>query len=297
VSDPYLEKSKPRMEIDEGTTGVEDIKFTIDRREKKNPPQLEIDARASLWYAPPGTAVVVGQKQGKEIHEGVWLVSTVQRKDITDSPVTITLERPKNPLAERALSKVKRSKKETAASTEPSQPAGKETPDGGHNAGPVSKAEGDGTEQVRYNCGYIAHLKLPYVWGGGHGSSFGPTAGVSNEKVVLSGFGEQGVGRVGLDCSGAVSWALGAGKAHMLDHPYDTVGLEYWGKPGEGQWFTVWVRSSPDGHTFIEFKPRGSFPRQVFVFHGPTGKIESGWGSESHAASTGNWKPRHWPGC
>jgi peptidoglycan hydrolase-like protein with peptidoglycan-binding domain len=64
----------------------------------------------------------------------------------------------------------------------------------------------------------------PYKYGGGHGD-----------------FEDSGY-----DCSGAVSYALhGAG---LLDQPLDSTGFMSWGESGEGEWITVYGKSS---HAFI----------------------------------------------
>jgi hypothetical protein len=64
----------------------------------------------------------------------------------------------------------------------------------------------------------------PYRYGGGHGS-----------------FEDSGY-----DCSGAVSYALhGAG---LLDQPLDSTGFMSWGKAGEGEWISVYGKSS---HAYI----------------------------------------------
>ena len=63
----------------------------------------------------------------------------------------------------------------------------------------------------------------PYIWGGGHASWYS----------------------TGYDCSGAVSYALGAGG--FLPAPLDSTGLETWGEPGPGRWLTVYANS---GHAY-----------------------------------------------
>jgi len=64
----------------------------------------------------------------------------------------------------------------------------------------------------------------PYKYGGGHGD-----------------FEDSGY-----DCSGAVSYALhGAG---LLDKPLDSTGFMSWGQSGEGEWITVYGKSS---HAYI----------------------------------------------
>jgi cell wall-associated NlpC family hydrolase len=63
----------------------------------------------------------------------------------------------------------------------------------------------------------------PYVWGGGHQSWYS----------------------AGYDCSGAVSYALGA--AGLLSAPLDSTRLESWGDPGPGHWLTVYANA---GHAY-----------------------------------------------
>jgi cell wall-associated NlpC family hydrolase len=63
----------------------------------------------------------------------------------------------------------------------------------------------------------------PYIWGGGHQSWYS----------------------VGYDCSGAVSYALGA--AGLLSAPLDSTRLESWGAPGPGRWLTVYANA---GHAY-----------------------------------------------
>jgi hypothetical protein len=57
--------------------------------------------------------------------------------------------------------------------------------------------------------------KRPYVWGGGHAS----------------------FDSWGYDCSGAVSYVLGA--AGLLESPLPSGPLMHWGEPGKGAWITV----------------------------------------------------------
>ena len=64
----------------------------------------------------------------------------------------------------------------------------------------------------------------PYRWGGGHRSFIDR----------------------GYDCSGAVSFALNGGD--LLDSPLDSRGFFRWGEKGEGQWITVYTKSS---HAFV----------------------------------------------
>jgi cell wall-associated NlpC family hydrolase len=66
--------------------------------------------------------------------------------------------------------------------------------------------------------------RSPYKWGGGHG------------KWRDSGY----------DCSGSVSYALAA--AGLLDGPLASGPLMHWGKPGKGEWITIYTNP---GHVFM----------------------------------------------
>lgn len=65
--------------------------------------------------------------------------------------------------------------------------------------------------------------RLPYKWGGGHGSFYDN----------------------GYDCSGTVSFALHY--AGVLDAPAQSSELQNFGENGRGRWITVYARN---GHTF-----------------------------------------------
>lgn len=65
--------------------------------------------------------------------------------------------------------------------------------------------------------------KMPYRWGGGHGTF--------NDR--------------GYDCSGTISYFLHA--AGLLDQPSPSKGFLNWGEPGPGRWITIYARS---GHVF-----------------------------------------------
>ncbi len=67
--------------------------------------------------------------------------------------------------------------------------------------------------------------KKPYRYGGGH-ASFEDT---------------------GYDCSGAVSYLLGA--AGLLESPMPSGPMMSWGEPGKGRWFTVFAHG---GHAYMK---------------------------------------------
>lgn len=68
----------------------------------------------------------------------------------------------------------------------------------------------------------IAHL--PYVWGGGHA------------RYIDNGY----------DCSGSLSFVLGAGG--ILGATMTSGELAHWGAPGPGKWITIFANA---GHTFM----------------------------------------------
>jgi cell wall-associated NlpC family hydrolase len=95
----------------------------------------------------------------------------------------------------------------------------------------------------------------PYVWGGGHSSWYSK----------------------GYDCSGAVSFTLGA--AGFLEAPLDSTHLESWGRPGPGRWLTVYANP---GHAFAVIDgvrwdtvgdARGSGPRWHSSLEIPAGFV------------------------
>jgi peptidoglycan hydrolase-like protein with peptidoglycan-binding domain len=66
------------------------------------------------------------------------------------------------------------------------------------------------------------------------------------DKPYRSGGGHGDFEDSGYDCSGAVSYAMhGAG---LLDKPLDSTGFMSWGESGEGEWITVYAKSS---HAFV----------------------------------------------
>lgn len=79
--------------------------------------------------------------------------------------------------------------------------------------------------QVRRIVAAANHIaSRPYVYGGGHGSWYS----------------------WGYDCSGSVSYALhGAG---LLRHPWTSSALAGYGRPGRGNWITIYANG---GHTYM----------------------------------------------
>jgi cell wall-associated NlpC family hydrolase len=94
-------------------------------------------------------------------------------------------------------------------------------------AGPGFRSTDAGSLPARLVLAIVAAnriSRLPYVWGGGHGS----------------------FEAAGYDCSGSVSYVLHAALA--LATPEDSTGLESYGAAGPGQWISVYANAS---HAFM----------------------------------------------
>jgi len=92
---------------------------------------------------------------------------------------------------------------------------------------PSSTPSPSGGLPVRLMAAIVAAnriARLPYIWGGGHGS----------------------FDAAGYDCSGSVSYVLHA--ALVLATPEDSTGLESYGDPGPGRWITVYANAT---HAFM----------------------------------------------
>ena len=102
--------------------------------------------------------------------------------------------------------------------------------------------------------------RLPYRYGGGHGS-----------------FSDSGY-----DCSGSVSYLLhGAG---VLGSPLDSGSFMRWGAPGRGRWITVYANP---GHAFAVVRGRR---------YDTTGRSATGSRWQSAMRSTAGYVARHPPG-
>lgn len=116
----------------------------------------------------------------------------------------------------------------------------------------------------------ITKKKYSYSWGGGHNGSFsGP-----------------------YDCSGLVSAVLHAGG--LLDAPLTTTGLKTWGKAGQGDVLTVWVKetsNSRQSHTYMTLKVDGD----LRVLESGSGARKTGWREDAPHPRSG-FVPRHWEG-
>jgi hypothetical protein len=286
ASDEYLASVEPKMVFDETSPGIIDISWEIDKSQKKAPSTAEIECRAGRWQAPPGSPVILGDRDGPEVHEGVWLVSSIRRPDIADNATTITLERPRPSLAEEAHTSKKRKAGSVVIPGLPNAPADhpgsiQEQPNGEFKAGAhVLKV----WEQVKW----LSKQDIPYVFGGGH-SEFNRTSGLqldSNLGAILK--------QTGLDCSGSISWALHSAELFPYPAPLDTNGLMHWGISGEGQYMTLWVTTEGPGggHVYMELNIPQLNVHTDFEFNGPAGTI----GGLRPKRSNAGYTPRHWLG-
>jgi hypothetical protein len=128
-----LIRSRPRMTLTEDSAGVDWIDWEWSPRKALN--VATIQCRASLWAAPPGSAVILKESGGGN---GRWLVSSFKRSRDFKS-ATIELRR----------------------GTELLQP-----PKTKESTGPVSQA---GAGSIKAVCQTISDQHRKYSYGGGHG--------------------------------------------------------------------------------------------------------------------------------
>lgn len=292
IHDSFLSRAKPILTIDEETDGVTDIAFELDKNEHKKPAAVEVEARAPMWFPEPGSCIALNKKTMGPLGQGRWIVSKIERRDITDPAVTITLSRPENAKAEAADEE--RDVPSQIVQSGTSLTGNQQIHQGGTKAGTLK--EDSHLFNLLFQANWISQQKFIYVWGGGHlpGSHGRPDIGVDH----VTGGPHSGA-QVGYDCSGAVSSLLIAAGIDEGHGVMATTGLESWGQEGVGHFFTVWVRPEPHGHTFATFNVSTKYGplntggvEKVFVFHGPGGKVENGWSSESKSG----FKPRNYPG-
>lgn len=87
MNDLELADSGTPLVVDEDTPGIININWELDKSEKKKP-KVTIEARAPAWTVPPGKPVELGEQVGEPV-TGLWIVSEIVRKDITDNAVEI----------------------------------------------------------------------------------------------------------------------------------------------------------------------------------------------------------------
>lgn len=143
------------------------------------------------------------------------------------------------------------------------------------------------SERLVYVARWVESLKIPYCWGGGHGTKPGPDGGTycwtGDDRKVY------GSTANGLDCSGAVRWLLvlsgfsdpGGIVSGSFSSPYP--GNEGVWSSGPGSQFTVWSNSV---HVFVEFVGLDDWGTSGSNYaHGPGfGDQDSGGFVASHPA-------------
>jgi hypothetical protein len=245
ISEEQLFMSRSRAEISFDTPGLISIDPGSDWDAGKTMAQIQLTVAADRWGFPPGSIIAL---RDLGTFNGRWLVHTVDRPDLTDPLTQITLTKP-----------IAR-KHEPAADTI-------QVPRG---------VEGDAAKTVTaaYDAAkHIASLKIPYVWGAGHGPD-------------LDDYNPNG----GFDCSSGVSIVLH--RAGMLgDRALVSGDLAKWGDPGKGRQMTVYANVN---HVFLVFDLPGKKPQAwEFAHHGTVGGFTSRADNPNFAAG---FTARHWSG-
>jgi hypothetical protein len=149
-------------------------------------------------------------------------------------------------------------------------------------SGALTVPPGPRVKQLIEVATQIGGMRLPYCWGGGHGSTPGPSTGEWCQTT--SGGTIEGDSERGLDCSGAVRWAL---TSIGVSDPGGISSADFggWLVPGPGKHVDVYWNSH---HTFmvIDGRPWGT---SVFNYRGGAGWIH---GSEP----TAGYSVSHPPG-
>jgi hypothetical protein len=245
ISEEQLFMSRSRAEISFDTPGLISIDPGSDWDAGKTVAQLQLTVAADRWGFPPGSIIAL---RDLGTFNGRWLVHTVDRPDLTDPLTQITLTKP-----------IAR-KHEPAADTI-------QVPRG---------VEGDAAKTVMaaYDAAkHIASLKIPYVWGAGHGPD-------------LDDYNPNG----GFDCSSGVSIVLH--RAGMLgDRALVSGDLAKWGDPGKGRQMTVYANAN---HTFIVFDLPGKKPQAWEFRH--TGTVGGFSGRADNPNFDAGFTARHYSG-
>ena len=294
VQEEYLVKTKAVLVLDEDTPGIIDIGWELDRNEARFTQKVMIECRAHMWTPEPGRVVKFKPSVDEEISQGRWFVQAIDLKDTTDNATEVTVIRPEAGKPEKAdelkeiASKVAAAASGTSGTPSTSAPGKQQI-----NQTTGHFKESSIVHEALFNLQWIAKQNFPYVKGGGHGVGFGPTTGEDA-------FGPN-VGKTGLDCSGAVSYALGeVHSTSLLSHPYDSTRFESWGAPGKGEHMTVWADSK---HVLIEINVSASIDpatntggvTRYFSANKP-GTTARFYDSFAEAAGHSGMVPRHWPG-
>ena len=183
--DEALMRSRPRMVLSEDEPGVEWIDWEWAPRKQVR--QTDVQARASVWQAPPGSVVLLDDDCGPAA--GRWLVGDYKRSRFSPT-ASITLIKGRKPIVP--------TERETLTLGTDSLGAAAKSIDTADQAVLAMYAKADA----------IARKRQGYVWGGGHGRFDDPAgydcSGVASTVIHAAG---------GLDSPQTTSGLLTAGVA------------------------------------------------------------------------------------
>lgn len=212
ISEAHLFRAKPIATITPQTDWCDDPDFRYDTGQRVA--EVRVSFRVRRWSAPPGAIVKI---DGYGPGSGRYLVSEIDRS-LFSTQATATLQLPRPKLPEPAAETI----------TVPATQSGSSSTS---SSNVPAKLEKGYDEAVA-----IDRKQYPYRWGGGHNSTFSPSAGSP----------------AGYDCSGAVSRVLHA--MGELSTPKTSGQLRSFGVAGEGKYLTIWTN---DKHVFLEWKYPG----------------------------------------
>jgi len=253
MSEDDLYGRRARYEITPDDPAILDLAYDVDWGKPVS--ECELTVVLDRWGAPPGSVVVI---KDFGVPDGRWLVISVNR-DYFKPTATITLRQP--------------SKEKLEPASERTSRAANASESGGSTGTAVD--DGSKSSKLYAECKRISDAGGPYVYGGGHGPSL---------STLSSG--------QGLDCSS--SSALALYRADMYEGTTAIVSGEFarsWGKPGEGEKFTVWANGE---HVWIQLKGLGNAWRFDTSPYGSGGR---GPRLRSTERPTSGFTARHWPGC
>lgn len=259
VSETWMTKQRPRYVLSRATEGVQQIAFRYDVA--KETQTATVVAFADQFEFLPGDAVRL-ERLGAQAN-GAYVISSA-RRSLFSPLVSVELKRPTKPL-----------------------PEPRQAPTSRKRVSGLRDGVPDAVAKAYEEAQRIHREHYPYVWGGGHNPQFAPTA----TAVPLA---------PGFDCSGSVSRVLhvagllggtslggatrapaggGAGPptpvsgpATPREQPLVSGQFEHWGKPGKGQWITVYANYE---HVFMVFH---GLKKAGEDEHFGTGDWGKGWG-------------------
>jgi hypothetical protein len=254
-----LVASRPAVTLSESHPAVETIRWEADDRVQVRRMQIELRADVStLLQLAARTVIVEGEGEiARGAGDDRWLVTGISMQAIGEQRATIEVQQPQELQPEP---------KASSSTSMSARAAG--------SAATTRQFDDPRVVRGRRRADQITAKRYPYVWGGGHGSFSGP-----------------------YDCSGACSAVIHAMDPAMMPAPLATGDLINWGKPGEGETFTLWVKnvaSDTASHAYMTFKSSSGALRIFESGSRATGRT-TGWRSGAPHPRPG-FEPRHWDG-